>query len=212
MSKSAYIRVMIKKHSYFGSVVLALFVMVSCSKDAVDDTNNPNQPVAAKKFEGIVFSKNNAYFSTDGSMTIPVDSNTAKAFSSKIDITYTYDSDYWAAGFLEPVTRSKMWYWDNFYASWLSNATETKFYSTKLNKTQFDQAALDQKKIGTFFSDTSVKVTPHFIFPEASCLGGRSAVAEISNGTVWGFKNVVSGKRGFIHIKAVNTVDIIKEN
>lgn len=202
---------MIKKYAYFNAIVFVLLVLASCSKDEPVDNGSNGTPVAARKFENVVFSKNNAYFSTDGSMTMPVDSNTAKGFSAKIDITYTYDSDYWAAGFLDPVTRSQVWYWDNFYASWLSNATETQYYSTKLNKVQFDQASADQKKIGEFFSDTSVKVTPHFIFPEGSCLGGRSAVAEITNGTIWGFKNVASGKRGLILIKSATTIDIIKE-
>ncbi len=60
---------------------------------------------AAKTFENVTFNSKTAFFSTDGSMTAPVDSVTAKTMAGKIDITFFYNYDYSEPGFIDPVTR-----------------------------------------------------------------------------------------------------------
>lgn len=211
-------------------LALLLFsaVLVSCKKEDPEPAPAP-APVAARSFNGITFNAQTAYFSTDGSMSAPVDSNQAKSISSKIDLTFIFNFDYIEPGFFEPKARSQTWYWDDYYKPWLSNAVETRFYSTTLTKAQFDAANTDQSKIGTYFADANiVKIAPHGIFPTGSCIGGRqssnpeSVLLEV--GQVFGFKNTASGKRGLIYIRMdqsqgwpmplsnTNTkVDIIKE-
>jgi len=217
----------------------SIMIMDSCSKGsdqslnltstAPPTTTNPNA-TPAKSFTGITFNPTtNAYFSTNGTMTAPVDSNAAKVISNKIDITFIYDFGYSEPGFLDPVARSQHWYWDGYFKSWLSNAVVTRFYSTNLTKAQFDAAASDQSQIATYFADASVVLAPHVIFPVGSCIGGRVTGSppslSLGMGKVYGFKNTGSGKRGLLYIRmdqatgwpdyivSTNTnVDIIREN
>jgi len=211
--------------------------MYSCKKEEDDNSNNnggtSNTPTAAKSFENVIFNETNAYFSTDGSMTAPVDESTAMNISSKIDFTYIVNWDYSEVGFLEPKTRSQHWYWDDYYKSWLANSVETRIYKTTLTQVDFDAAKEDQSKIGEYFSDSSTVLVPHHIFGEGTCIGGRQAHNSttgeysilLSKGHVFGFKNTASGKRGLIYFgwdqvsfwpepftSTVTKVDIIREN
>lgn len=201
---------------------------VSCKKEK---DNIPTTPTIteAKAFLNLTFNPKNAYFSTDGSMTAPVDSNQAKIVTNKIDITFIFNYDYTEPGFFDPIARSKVWYWDEYYKPWLSTAIETRYYSTNLTKEDFDAAKTDQSKISTYFSNSSIVLAPHAIFPTGSCIGGRETDNPTSilldKGKVFGFKNTASGKLGLLYSRtdqnswwpytALNfdtKVDIITEN
>jgi len=180
-------------------------ILIPSCKKKDDNGDTTPQLTPAKKFLNLTFSSTQAYFSTDGSMTAAVDSNQAKLISSKIDITFIFDFDYTEPGFLDPKTRSQVWGWNQYYKPWLSNAVETRFYSTGLTKAQFDAAASDQSNIATYFSGSSFVLAPHAVFPTGSCIGGRQTSSPTSvllyMGTVYGFKNISSGKRGLIYIR-----------
>lgn len=207
-----------------------LSVAVSCTKEDKTSTPTPTPTptptlTSSQSFENLVFTRKNAFFSTDGSMTAPIDSIAAKKIASKIDITFIYNYDYSEAGFFDPITRSKIWYWTYDYSIWCSDGIETKYYFTRLEKKDFDAAKTDQSKIAIFFSDTSVIEAPHAIYPVGSSIGGRESKGEdylLRKGRVFGFKNVVSGKKGFIYVRTdqnslwpmfeeTTKVDIIKE-
>jgi hypothetical protein len=187
-------------------------LVFSCKKDDPEPDNKQTQEettqpeaTAALVSEGLTFNQS-AYFATDGSMKAPVDSNTAKTIASKIDITFFFNYDYTEPGFLDPVTRSKEWYWDEYQTTWSAGSVETRLYSTKITESQFIAAKTDQAKIGTYFSDTSnVKLAPHSIFPKGSCIGGRQTTnptsVDLGKGKVYGFQNIKSGKRGLIFIR-----------
>jgi hypothetical protein len=212
------------------------FVAYGCKKES-EETPTPAAPTptptpavtAAKSFTNLTFSPTMAYFSTNGTMTAPVDSNAAKvtATTAKIDITYFYNTDYSEPGFLDPVTRSQHWYWDNYYKSWLSSAVQTSYYSTDITKAEYDAAVSDQSKIATYFARTATVLAPHAIFPTGTCIGGRQTSSPtsvlLSAGAIFAFKNNASGKRGLIYINMsqgmawpwgnnVTKVDIIREN
>ncbi len=209
--------------------MLTAILIISCSKN--NENNEPeNNVTAAISFEDITFDTTYAYFSTNGNMTAPVDSNQAKTKVNEIDITYIYNQTYAAPGFFDPIARSQHWAWDTYYLPWLNSAVETRYYSTGLTKTQFDEAKTDETKIADYFSDTStVILAPHAIFPEGSCIGGKlsnnpSSIVLIK-GKVYGFINTGSGKRGFLYIRTDQPsgwphpligfdtkVDIIREN
>lgn len=223
-----------KKKSLFILLVLIAMGTVSitgCKKD--DDDASPSTPApsttAAKSFINLSFNKVNAYFSTDGSMSAPVDSNQAKTITSKIDLTFIYSSGYDEPGFLDPIARSQTWYWNEYNKTWLSTAVETRFYSTSLTKADFDAAQADESKIAGYFASANTVLAPHGIFPTGSCIGGRQS----SNPTsiyirmekVYGFKNTTTGKRGLIYVRDdqstgwptpvfsnITKVDIIREN
>ncbi len=186
---------------FLASLFIFLF---SCKKD--DDGANDNNTTAALVFTDLTFNIENAYFSTNGSMTTPVDSNQAKTISDKIDITFIFNGSYMKPGFFDPIARSQHWYWDKYYSPWLSNAVETRFYKTNLTKVQFDEAKVDQSKIATYFADTSsFALAPHSIFPTGSCVGGRNSSIQgfvaLSRDQVIGFKNTSSGKLGLLYIR-----------
>lgn len=193
--------------------VMGALLLTNCKKEK--DTLPPNTvtpPVTppasvtpARSFGELTFSRSNAYFSTDGSMTVPVDSATAKTITSKIDITFIYNYDYFLPGFMDPITRSQVWYWNDYYEPWFSNGVQTRYYKTSLTKTEFDAAKADQSKIGTYLADTNIaKLAPHSIYPTGTCIGGRisnNPTSETLNKMdVYGFKNTVSGKQGLIYI------------
>jgi hypothetical protein len=156
-------------------------------------------------FENLTFNAASAFFSTNGSMTAPVDSTQAKSIVASIDLTFFFNYDYTEPGFLDPKARSQTWYWNDYKKTWLSGGVETRFYSSTLTKTQFDEAKADQAKIGTFFAATTVSLAPHAIFPTGSCIGGREssspASIKLAKGQVFIFKNTASGKRGLLYIR-----------
>ena len=199
-------------------------VFSSCNKD-----DNSETSTASKTFLVLTFNKTNAYFSTDGSMKVPVDSNQAKTITSKIDITFIFDYEHFEPGFFDPKARSQDWPWNKYNLPWLSTAVETRYYVTNLTEEDFYAAQADQSKIATYFSNSSTVLAPHGIFPTGSCIGGGMTSNPISitltEGQVFGFKNTSSGKRGLLYITYnqyfgwpipidnFNTkVDIIREN
>lgn len=200
-------------------------VLIQSCKKKTDDPEPTPTVTAPKSFLNLTFTTVNAYFSTNGTMAVPVDSNQAKTISSKIDFTFIYNNSYSEAGFMDPKTRSQHWYWDDYYKTWLSNSVSTVFYSTNLTQPQFTAAVSDQSLIGQYFADTAhVKIAPHDIFPVGTCIGGRQATntLPIYEYQVWGFKNVSSGKRGLLYIQgqqsgwpwvySATKVDILREN
>ncbi|MEA3497106.1 MAG: hypothetical protein U9R42_13850 [Bacteroidota bacterium] len=214
-------------------VTMLCISLLSCNKEDVEpnnNNNNNNNATAALAFADLTFNTTNAYFSTNGSMTSPVDSNQAKTITDIIDITFIFNYDYTKPGFFDPVARSQEWYWDDYYSPWLSNAVETRYYTTNLTKAKFDDATADQSKIGAYFADTSsIVLAPHGLFPTGSCIGGRHTYspssATLSQGQVFGFKNTSSGKRGLLYIRTDQysgwpipissfdtKVDLIREN
>jgi hypothetical protein len=186
-------------------------LITSCKKKEDDDDDNGGGSsathVAALSFDNIIFNQENAFFSTDGSMTAPVDSNTAKTISSKIDFTYIVNWDVTEEGFMDPKARSQHWYWDDYYSAWLSNSVETEIYSTALTTADYDAAKSDQSKIGECFSKSTTVLVPHYIFGEGTCIGGRQCSDPntgensimLSHDKVFAFKNVASGKRGLFY-------------
>lgn len=199
--------------------------IASCNKD---DDGDKGGVTAAKSFENVIFNTTDSYFSTDGSMTAPVDETEAQPIVNKIDLTFIYNHDYYEPGFFDPIARSQDWgSWADYRKAWLSAGVETRYYSTTLTKAQFDTARADQSKIAAYFSDTtSVVLAPHGIFPDGSCIGGRQNNSVLlAMGKVFGFKNTLSGKRGLLYIRTdqgplwpspvynFNTkVDLIREN
>ena len=191
--------------------VIGSVLITSCKKKEDDDDDNGGSSstthVAALSFENLIFNEDHAFFSTDGSMTGPVDSTTAKTMSSKIDFTYFINWDYSEDGFLDPKTRSQHWYWDENYAAWLSNSVETDIYSTTLTKSDFDAAKADQSKIGEYFSQSTTVLVPHHIYGTGKCIGGRQTSDPntgedsklLGKDKVFAFKNVASGKRGLFY-------------
>ncbi len=202
-------------------LIISIVSITSCEKDEVSST-----PKVSKSFINISFNPTNAFFSTDGSMTTPVDSTIAKTVTSKIDITFIFDDGYYEPGFFDPKARAQVWDWDDFYLPWLSTGVETRYYSTTLTKADFDAAQADQSKIATFFKDTAiVKIAPHDIFPLGSCIGGKVSASSLEKDMVFGFKNTASGKKGLLYIRTdqgygwpmplfsySTKVDIIREN
>lgn len=205
---------------------LSIVLISGCKKDDEEETPTVTP---AKSFPNLTFNPASAYFSTNGTMTAPVDSNQAKTITSKIDITFIYNFDYFEPGFFDPIARSQVWYWDEYYQPWLSTAVETRYYTTSLTKADFDAAKNDQSKIATYFSLSGTALAPHGIFPTGSCIGGRQSGSPesvlLTEGAVFGFKNTSTGKRGLIYIRTdqsygwpnafvdVDTkVDIIREN
>lgn len=207
--------------------LIAIVTFTSCKKE---ESNTPVPTASSSKvFSGLIFNTTNAYFSTDGSMAAPVDSNQAKKITDKIDITFIFNFDYTEPGFFDPKARSKVWYWDDYYKPWLSTSVETRFYSTALAKADFDAAQADPSKIATYFSRSTTVLAPHGIFPTGSCIGGRETgnpeSVTLSRGKIFLFKNSSSGKLGLLYIRSdqyqgwpipiSNTninVDIVREN
>ena len=205
---------------------ITLIAIQGCKKE-----NSAASVTAPKVFKGIGFNTtSNAYFSTDGSMVKPVNETQAKTMASKIDFRYIFYFSDAEPGFIDPKTCAQHNYWDEYYSTWSGASVQTIFYGTNITKAQFDEAALDQSKIGTYLSDVAnATPAPHAIFPAGSCIGGRVSSGPssltIRKGKVFGFKNVVSGKRGLLYISTqqaqdwpmpildnATSVDIIREN
>lgn len=177
---------------------------------------------------------NNPYFSTiDPTVTGTLNEASAQAISDKIDLVYIYNTGYDQPGFMDPVTISQHWYWDDYYTPWLSNAYSTKFYMTRLTRAEYDSAKSDGLKLSGYFNNSAkVYLAPHTVFPPGSCIGGRSFCVGAADcnvnsikllmGKVYGF--VSNNKKGLIYIRTdqsagwpvpllnFNTrVDIVKE-
>ena len=207
-------------------MIIPMALLMSCSQDN-ESSNTTNDE--AISFQNLTFNETNAYFSSDGSMSAPVNESQAAAMPHHIDITFIYNYDYFEPGFFDPKARSQDWYWDDYHESWLSTAVETQYYATTLTKADFDAAATQESLIAEYFAETTTVLAPHAIFPTGSCVGGRESYDPLSvlltEGAVFGFKNVSSGKRGLIYIRTdqspawpiafadSNTkVDLIREN
>lgn len=203
--------------------VLLLLALGSCQKEPTDTCHDgiqnagetgvdcggdcaPCQIIPAKVFENLSFTREKAYFSTDGSMSVPVDAEQAKTVAHSIDITYIYNHDYSEPGFMDPVARSKEWYWDDYRQPWLSVAKEVRYYVTDLKINHVNEAKADQSKIAEYFADgVRVHLAQHSIFEQGTCIGGRQSSepesALLYKGYVFGFEHTATGKKGFLYIR-----------
>ncbi|HOY29165.1 MAG TPA: hypothetical protein PLR96_09335 [Flavobacteriales bacterium] len=196
----------------FRNITFLLILSIGLSACQDDDPVEPSTPAppptaSSISFMAVTFTSSNAYFSTTSGMTQPVNASTAQGLAEEIDITLIYDGDYGEVGFFAPLTRSREWYWDQFQQPWLSAADSTTIYVTTLTPAQFTAAQSNSTLIGTYFADASVVyLAPHGIFPTGTCVGGRVSSspqsAQVAEGTVVGFKNNVTGKRGLIHVRS----------
>lgn len=220
-----------KNHHYMRFLSYILLGGIALSSCNSEDPEPPSTPApsssAALAFSNITFTSTNAYFSTTNGMTQPVTAAEAQPMAADIDITFIYTGDYSAVGFLAPLTRSQVWYWNQYNQPWLSVADSTELFATTLTASQFTDAKSNAALIGTYFSNTaSVYPAPHSIFPTGTCVGGRQsynpASFDLNEGTVVGFMNHVTGKRGLIKIAenqeqlweiltSLTKVDIIRE-
>ncbi len=185
---------------------ISLIFLTSCeSNDETTTNTDSGNTTDVQVFTELIFTPENAYFSTNGSMTTPVNSDQAQQISDEIDITYIYNYDYDGPGFFDPIARSQEWYWDDYYNPWLDNAVKTLYYSTNLTKTDFDEAVDDPANIEVFFNSGSFLLSPHGIFPEGTCIGGRQTLdpdsIELEESQVFGFQNMATGKKGLIYIR-----------
>lgn len=194
---------------------LTIVFFFSCSKSSDKKENSSiidPEKISIKVYEGLAFSTlkygdNNPYFSTidTANFKVPVAEAFATANASKIDLMYYYyTAGAGEPGFIDPYTASQHWYWDDYYTPWLSATTvRTKFYLTELVKSDFDAAKKDLKKLDEFFKDSRyVRIAPHSIFPEGTCLGGRqvglTTNITLKKGGVYGF--ISNEKKGLIYI------------
>lgn len=174
--------------------------MLSCGDKSTDKT----EPVktSPQVYNDLVFSATNAYFATNGKTAVPVDATMAKTMVADIDITYIFNSGYTKPGFFEPIARSDSFYWDNYREPWLADAIHTEIFSGDLEMADFNEARTDQSLIAKYFEEKNLELTPHAIFPEGTCIGGRSTSSPSSvgmgKGTVFAFKNTKTMKRGLI--------------
>ena len=183
------------------SLSLSSLLFTQCNKE--DDEDNAPAPVAARSFEGLLFSATNAFFSTDGSIEVPVNANMAQTMVENIDFTFIYTEG--QPGFFDPIARSQEWSWTDSQLPWLSEGVETRFYTTSLTKANFDAAKSDQSRIAGFMAQSTTVLAPHGIYPTGSCIGGRQSSSPASvlltRGKVFGFENVASGKQGLLFIR-----------
>jgi hypothetical protein len=182
------------------SLSMSSLLFTQCNKE---DDNEDTAPaaVAARSFEGLLFSATNAFFSTDGSMTVPVNQSLAQPMVENIDFTFIYSEG--QPGFFDPIARSQEWAWTDSQLPWLSEGVETRFYTTSLTKANFDAAKADQSRIAGFIAQSSSVLAPHSIYPTGSCIGGRQTTGTVllTRGKVFGFENVASGKQGLLFIR-----------
>ena len=176
----------------------------------ITKTVNIGEKPTAPLYFDVVFSKTFAYFSTSGYTENPTNklytqSNTE--FIEKIDMTYAYTNG--VPGFLEPITRSiEVYGWENIHEPWLEDGIETIYYTaTHLNKEDFDIAQIDELKINEYFSNPEMKVAGRGVtFPVGTDIGGTNNSyppfnpSAINKSKIFGFKNIVSEKKGLIYI------------
>jgi hypothetical protein len=124
---------------------------------------------------------------------------------------YIYNTDQWQPGFIDPVTASQHWYWDDYYSPWLDSSVQTNLYITTLGPANFDSVKAKPSLLSVYFKDsTKVRLAPNAVFPAGTCIGGRQEAANndpvfgidthLAKDEIFGFKNVKSGKLGLIHI------------
>ena len=158
-----------------------------------NNLNTPNPSGSLVKME--------QYFSSVNSSTSTFNEYAARKFVKDVDIVYFGVKDYSEIGFIDPYTASQVWYWDYVYKPWLDSSVKTLFYNTTLTKTEFDLAKGNLNKLNQYFSDTiSFQLATNPIYPLGACLGGRNS-PQLKRGSVYGFKNEVSGKKGLIYIR-----------
>jgi len=110
------------------SALLIIIAFAGCKKDK-DQATPYNAPppviVAAKSFSNVTFDNNKMFFSTEGTASTTLDSTQAKLVPTTIDLTYTWDPGYDAAGMLDPIVRSSNIYgWSStFRTAWSSVST-----------------------------------------------------------------------------------------
>jgi hypothetical protein len=195
----------------------------SCEKDAASNSNNGNigssQTTQAKNiqaFDSLVFNAvedEDQYFSTfDTSFHGPTSQYDLSATQIKnVDILYIHDYNYDKPGFMNPYIASQEWYWndDVYYYPWLDSSVNSSWYLTKLNSDEFDSAKKYDGVFEKYFNDTAViKITSSSIFPDGGIIGGRTNVyatwgvnGDLVRTKIFAFKNVASGKRGFLRIR-----------
>lgn len=204
-------------NSFFYILIVGIYLGLfsSCSKDDSVDLiqQNNNVPTTTPSstiitFDSLVFNRTNQFFGVDLNSRLnlnrPLSSFEVQSFVKEIEITFIYNTDYHMVGFMDPLTRSKNWYWDNHYLSWLDSSNQTKFYQTNLNESNFLDAKNEVVKIQDYFallSDSNLIYNP--IFPNGSCIGGRagrSSSTPMSRGDVYAF-SLEQGKRGLMFIR-----------
>lgn len=196
--------------NYFILLTALGALLSSCNKDdeptdpVIEDSSPTPTDNSSLTFRNLNFTATYSYFSTDGSMTIPVDSNEAKLETASIDISFIQANEIHAVGFMDPIVQSQnIWDSDEYFTLWLDGAVETRYFITSLEKVHFDSAQADQNKISVYLSDSSVTSAPHNIYPVGSSVGiiEPSTYAEpVERGDVFGFENTSTGKLGLIYI------------
>ena len=190
-------------------IALLIVAIIGCKKE--DTTTTTTATTAAKSFSNVTFDSDKMFFSTSGSSNTVLDSNQAKSVAATIDITYTWDGAYDAAGFLDPITRSSSaYYWSSqFQTSWTSVSKQVIWYKTTLLNYvdgSFTAAKNDQSKIGQYFADsTKVSITTHSVWPTGTCVGGRNSTTGFGGVQIFGFKRVADGKRGLVELVSTPT-------
>lgn len=212
-------------------IALIAFAISSCDKEEAEtcsdgiqnqgetgiDCGGPCDPcplpkTAPKTFLNVKFSQEKAFFSTKGDSNATMDSIQAMKVAGDIDITYTYDNGYSAAGFLDAVTRSSgEYYWSStFRTPWTRTSEKIIWYETTLLDYQdgsFKAAQEDQAKIEEYFSDTTiVKITTHSIWPEGTCVGGRNGTTGFGQNRIFAFKRASDGKKGLVHLVSTPSI------
>lgn len=183
------------------SLLALLLGCISCKK------NDNSRRVAVNVHDSLVFEalsgiEDHICFSTfDASFTQPLDRYKITPDQHKnVDILFFYDWEYGNPGFLDPYTSAQSWHWDNqyYYYHWMAGASQTLFYKTNFTEKEFVKAKSEGSLIDNYFKNVSI--APHGVFPEGTCIGGRS-YNELKKGQVWGLKNVRSGKRSLMFIR-----------
>lgn len=206
--------------------ILASVVLSGCSDDGGIISNS----VSTKLFSGLIFTHDEAYFSTDGIFEQPVDSNTAAVSADKIDIaflTYRDAGDQPSPCFTDPNSLGKKGLIGKgyYYQPWLKNSRQIVFYTSKLDYKHFENAKSDGSLISEYFADSTVRVAKDLNFPDGVCIGGpssRHGHTTFKKGQLYFFKNVKTQKLGMFLISveqmfgwpydAENKVDILIQN
>ncbi len=195
-------------------ILLTILIMAGCKK--TNSTDNSSE-VQASSFGNLTFDAYDygavQFFSSfDTSFKTPLPQYSMSAAQIKnVDLMFIYNTDQFQPGFIDPVTASKHWYWDDYYSPWLDSSVQTNFYITTLDVESFNAAGKNPSLLSSYFKDsTKVRLAPNPVFPAGTCIGGRLDAASndpvfgidthLAKDEIFGFKNVKSGKVGLIHI------------